>query len=79
MNSLSEQEGAAFAVKFRNLSLNYGQVVGLDNVSLDIPARKVVGLIGPDGVGKSTLLSLITGAHAMQGGELEVLGGCTPQ
>ena len=75
MNSLSEQEGAAFAVKFRNLSLNYGKVVGLDNVSLDIPARKVVGLIGPDGVGKSTLLSLITGAHAMQGGELEVLGG----
>ena len=75
MNSLSEQEGAAFAVKFRNLSLNYGKVVGLDNVSLDIPARKVVGLIGPDGVGKSTLLSLITGAHAMQGGDLEVLGG----
>ena len=70
MNSLSEQEGAAFAVKFRNLSLNYGKVVGLDNVSLDIPARKVVGLIGPDGVGKSTLLSLITGAHAMQGGDI---------
>ena len=32
-------------------------------------------MIGPDGVGKSTLLSLITGAHAMQSGELEVLGG----
>ena len=75
MNSLSEQEGAVFAVKFRNLCLNYGKVVGLDNVSLDIPAQKVVGLIGPDGVGKSTLLSLITGAHAMQGGDLEVLGG----
>ena len=75
MSSLSDREGAAFAVKFRNLRLTYGKVVGLDDISLDIPAQKVVGLIGPDGVGKSTLLSLVTGAHAMQQGELEVLGG----
>ena len=75
MSSLSGEEKTAFAVRFRNLSLNYKQVVGLDNVTQDIPAQKLVGLIGPDGVGKSTLLSLITGAHAMQAGELEVLGG----
>ena len=53
------------AVSFRNLSLRYKKAVGLDDVSLDIPSRKLIGLIGPDGVGKSTLLSLITGAHAM--------------
>ena len=75
MNSLSDREGRAFAVKCRNLCLNYGKVSGLDNVTLDIPAQKIVGLIGPDGVGKSTLLSLISGAHSMQNGELEVLGG----
>ena len=62
-------------VSFRNLSLRYKKSVGLDDVSLDIPSRKLIGLIGPDGVGKSTLLSLITGAHAMQEGSLEVLGG----
>ncbi|MBQ9335830.1 MAG: ribosome-associated ATPase/putative transporter RbbA [Lentisphaeria bacterium] len=63
------------AVRFRDLSLRYRKTIGLDGVSLDIPARKLIGLIGPDGVGKSTLLSLITGAHAMQEGTLEVLGG----
>ena len=63
------------AVRFRDLSLRYKKAVGLKGVSLDIPARKLIGLIGPDGVGKSTLLSLVTGAHAMQEGSLEVLGG----
>jgi len=62
-------------VVFRDLSLHYKKTIGLDSVSLEIPARKLIGLIGPDGVGKSTLLSLITGAHAMQQGTLEVLGG----
>ena len=62
-------------VTFRDLSLRYKNTVGLDSVSLEIPSRKLIGLIGPDGVGKSTLLSLITGAHAMQEGTLEVLGG----
>jgi len=63
------------AVRFRDLSLRYKKTVALKGVSLDIPARKLIGLIGPDGVGKSTLLSLVTGAHAMQEGSLEVLGG----
>ncbi len=75
MSSLPDAETRRYVVKFRELSLAYGKVTALDNVSLDIPARKLVGLIGPDGVGKSTLLSLITGAHAMQHGELEVLNG----
>ena len=62
-------------VEFEHLSLRYHKTVALDDVSLAIPARKLVGLIGPDGVGKSTLLSLVTGAHAMQLGTLTVLGG----
>jgi len=62
-------------VEFQHLSLRYRKTVALDDVSLAIPARKLVGLIGPDGVGKSTLLSLVTGAHAMQKGTLDVLGG----
>ena len=63
-------------VEFEHLSLHYGKTLALDDVSLALPARKLIGLIGPDGVGKSTLLSLVTGAHAMQkGGTLNVLGG----
>ena len=62
-------------VEFHELSLRYGGTVALDRVSLSIPARRLIGVIGPDGVGKSTLFSLITGAHAMQTGSLTVLGG----
>ena len=62
-------------VSFQNLALKYGKTLALDHVTLDIPARKLIGMIGPDGVGKSTLLSLVTGSHAMQEGDLRVLGG----
>lgn len=39
------------------VSQHYGKTVALNNITLDIPARCMVGLIGPDGVGKSSLLS----------------------
>ncbi|GHG86293.1 ribosome-associated ATPase/putative transporter RbbA [Pseudodonghicola xiamenensis] len=66
---------AASVVRSGAVTLSYGAVRALDTVSLDIPAGRMVGLIGPDGVGKSSLLALISGARAMQQGELQVLGG----
>ena len=62
-------------VRMQNLTLNYGQVQALKGITQDIPAGVMVGLIGPDGVGKSSLLSLISGARKVQEGTLEVLGG----
>jgi ribosome-dependent ATPase len=56
-------------------ALTYGKTRALDAVTLDIPAGAMVALIGPDGVGKSSLLSLIAGARALQRGHIEVLGG----
>ncbi|MBU2532892.1 MAG: ATP-binding cassette domain-containing protein, partial [Alphaproteobacteria bacterium] len=53
----------------------YKKVRALDNVTLQIPAGIMVGLLGPDGVGKSTLLGLIAGARKLQKGTLHVLGG----
>ena len=47
------------------LSLSYGNVIALDNVSLQIPANRIVGFIVPDGVGKSSLLGLISGVRKM--------------
>ena len=44
-------------------------------MSVEIPAGLVIGLIGPDGVGKSTLLGLIAGATQVQTGTVTVLGG----
>ena len=50
-------------------------MLALDDVTLDVPAGRMVGLIGPDGVGKSSLLSLVAGARAAQDGRVTVLGG----
>ena len=57
------------------VSHRYGKTLALDGISVEIPSGCMVGLIGPDGVGKSTLLGLIAGAKKMQGGSIQVLGG----
>jgi ribosome-dependent ATPase len=53
----------------------YGATRALDGVSLTLPARKMIGLIGPDGVGKSTLLALLAGVRRLQTGSVEALDG----
>ncbi|GDY14630.1 ABC transporter ATP-binding protein [Planctomycetota bacterium] len=57
------------------VSLHFGKILALDRITLDIPAGQVTGLIGPDGVGKSSLLSLLAGARAVTTGTVCVLGG----
>jgi ribosome-dependent ATPase len=53
----------------------YGPSVALDDVTVEIPTGCMAGLIGPDGVGKSTLLGLIAGATRLQSGRVWVLAG----
>ncbi|WP_018150756.1 ribosome-associated ATPase/putative transporter RbbA [Leeia oryzae] len=53
----------------------YGRVAALADIDIHLPAGSMVGLIGPDGVGKSTLLALIAGARKIQRGKVMVLGG----
>ncbi|MBU2372762.1 MAG: ATP-binding cassette domain-containing protein, partial [Gammaproteobacteria bacterium] len=62
-------------VQVAGVSLQYGKTRALDELTLSLPARCMVGLIGPDGVGKSSLLALISGARKLQQGTLQVLGG----
>ncbi len=66
---------APSVVHLQGVRLDYGKVSALDGVDLDIPAGRMVGLIGPDGVGKSSLLALVSGARRIQAGRVEVLGG----
>jgi len=65
----------AVAASVRNITHRYRNVVALDDVSIEIPANKMIGVIGPDGVGKSTLLGILAGVRTIQQGEAEVLGG----
>ena len=62
-------------VRLIDVGHRYGKVVALKDLTLDIAAGGMVGLIGPDGVGKSSLLALIAGAKRIQNGRIEVLGG----
>ncbi|MGL3608451.1 ribosome-associated ATPase/putative transporter RbbA [Rhizobium sp. G187] len=76
MNGLpSDMSQPRDVARIEGVSLAYGKTRALDSVTLTIPAGQMVGLIGPDGVGKSSLLSLISGARKIQSGHVEVLGG----
>ncbi|WP_244505665.1 ribosome-associated ATPase/putative transporter RbbA [Methyloceanibacter stevinii] len=66
---------AAPVVRLRGVRLRYGKTQALAGIDVDLPAGIMIGLLGPDGIGKSSLLSLIAGARAIQEGKVEVLGG----
>jgi ribosome-dependent ATPase len=59
----------------RDVTHHYGKVLALDRISLDIPRGIMVGIIGPDGVGKSTLLALLAGSKKVQEGRVDALDG----
>ena len=62
-------------VSIKEVTHRYGKVTALDAISLDIPSGIMVGIVGPDGVGKSTLMGLVAGAKKLQQGNITVLGG----
>ncbi|HEY2370289.1 MAG TPA: ATP-binding cassette domain-containing protein, partial [Polyangiaceae bacterium] len=62
-------------VSIASVTHRYKKVVALDDVSLDIPRGIMVGVVGPDGVGKSTLMALVAGSKKLQEGTLTVLDG----
>jgi ribosome-dependent ATPase len=61
--------------RLTDVGLQYGKTHALEAITLDLPAGCMVGLIGPDGVGKSSLMALVAGARKIQQGRVEVLGG----
>ncbi len=63
------------AARLDAVTHRYGRVTALDALTLAIPAGRMIGVIGPDGVGKSTLLALIAGVRRIQQGSVHALGG----
>lgn len=68
-------EDSSPAISFASVHHRYGGGAALRDVSLAIPSGGMRGLIGPDGVGKSTFLALAAGVKKIQAGGIEVLGG----
>ena len=71
----ADDEKPSPVARLAGVTLRYGKTLALDRIDLDIPAGRMVGLIGPDGVGKSSLMALVAGARAIQQGRVEALGG----
>jgi drug efflux transport system ATP-binding protein len=67
------EPASAWAVRARGLTKRFGSLRALDAIDLNVRRGELFGLIGPDGVGKSTLLKAVAGVMRFEG-ELEVLG-----
>ncbi|HWN35171.1 MAG TPA: ABC transporter ATP-binding protein [Pseudonocardia sp.] len=67
------------AARVRGLRKVYRRTVALDSVDLDVPAGAVLGLLGPNGSGKTTMLRLLLGLARPSGGTVELLGQPMPR
>ena len=61
-------------IEFRNVSLSYGNRLILDNISFEINEGQIFGMLGPNGVGKSTIFNLITGLITPKNGKILING-----
>ena len=61
-------------VEMKNISIAFGGVKAVDNVSVDLHAGEVVGLLGHNGAGKSTLIKILSGAYRADAGEILIEG-----
>ena len=61
-------------IEFNNVSLSYGNRLILDNLDFKINEGQIFGMLGPNGVGKSTIFNLITGLIQPNNGKIKIIG-----
>ncbi len=61
-------------IEFENVSLSYGNRLILDNINFKINEGQIFGMLGPNGVGKSTIFNLITGLISPVTGKIKIAG-----
>jgi zinc transport system ATP-binding protein len=66
--------GDQFAVSMKNVSVRYGELVALKDITLHVPYRTIVSIVGPNGGGKTTLLNTLLGFVKPYRGSVRVLG-----
>jgi rhamnose transport system ATP-binding protein len=72
--SAAPQRTAVPAVRFQNVSKQFGDTVAVKDVTLEVAAGSVHALVGENGAGKSTLLGMLAGRIGVNAGEIEVFG-----
>ena len=60
------------SISFENISLSYGERIILDHISFNINASQIFGMLGPNGVGKSTIFNLMMGLIKPSGGKIKI-------
>jgi len=61
-------------IKFRNLTKRFGETVAVDNFSLDVEDKKIIGFLGPNGAGKTTAIMVMATVYRPTSGTVEVEG-----
>jgi branched-chain amino acid transport system ATP-binding protein len=61
-------------LSLENVTIKFGGVVALNDVSFDIKEKEILGLIGPNGAGKTTVFNVITGVYQVTSGDIRFLG-----
>ena len=61
-------------IEFENISISYGNRIILDNINFKINEGQIFGMLGPNGVGKSTIFNLITGLVKPRNGKIKIQG-----
>ena len=64
----------SFAVRCKELTKRYGDLIAVDGLSLDVRRGECFGLLGPNGAGKTTTIEVLEGLLGPDSGEVEVLG-----
>ena len=62
------------AIRIAGLTVRFGEVLAVDDVSIDIAEGEFVSIVGPSGCGKTTILNLLTGLVPLEAGEISILG-----
>lgn len=61
-------------LEIKNIGLNFGGLVALDNISFTVEEREIKAIIGPNGAGKTTLLNIVSGIYTSDKGDVVFLG-----